>query len=72
MKTGETIRNNQTGETLPMLVSEEDNGGARSTLRTTPSAEFHPDQRRFAAASSTCRLEDHIQSRSVHCKRDGS
>jgi mannose-6-phosphate isomerase-like protein (cupin superfamily) len=29
MKTGTTIKNNLTGETITMLVSEEDNGGAR-------------------------------------------
>ena len=27
MKTGQIIRNNATGETLTMLVSEEDSGG---------------------------------------------
>jgi mannose-6-phosphate isomerase-like protein (cupin superfamily) len=48
MKTGETIRNKQTGETLTMLVSEEENGGVRQLhqvhlppRRPTPPLHYH-------------------------------
>jgi hypothetical protein len=48
MKAGQTIRNRRTGETLTMLVSEEDNGGARQlyrvylpTHRPSPRLHYH-------------------------------
>jgi mannose-6-phosphate isomerase-like protein (cupin superfamily) len=46
MKAGETIGNKRTGETLTMLVSEEENGGARQLYQVhlparRPSPPFH-------------------------------
>lgn len=46
MRAGDTIRNNQTGEELMVLVSEEENGGARQLYRVRipprrPSPPFH-------------------------------
>jgi mannose-6-phosphate isomerase-like protein (cupin superfamily) len=48
MKSGETIKNKQTGETLTLLVSEEENGGARQLYqvhlpprRPSPPLHYH-------------------------------
>jgi mannose-6-phosphate isomerase-like protein (cupin superfamily) len=48
MRAGESIRNNQTGETLIMLVNEEENGGARQLYevhlpprRPSPPLHYH-------------------------------
>jgi mannose-6-phosphate isomerase-like protein (cupin superfamily) len=51
VKAGETIRNKQTGETLTMLVSEDENGGARQLYQVRlpprrPSPPLH-DHLRF-------------------------
>jgi quercetin dioxygenase-like cupin family protein len=49
MRAGETIRNNHTGETITMLVSEEDNSGARQLYQALvpprtqgPPRHYHP------------------------------
>jgi mannose-6-phosphate isomerase-like protein (cupin superfamily) len=48
VRVGETIRNKQTGETLTMLVSQEENGGARQLYqvrlpprRPSPPLHYH-------------------------------
>ena len=48
MKTGTTIKNNQTGETITKFVSEEDNGGSRQLYevrvpprRVSPPLHYH-------------------------------
>jgi hypothetical protein len=51
MRSGETIRNDATGETLTMLESEEENGGVRDAARSVGS---EPDEDQGKADSKGC------------------
>lgn len=54
MRAGESIRNNRTGETLTMLVSEEENGGARQLYEVhVPAGRPSPPLHRHLAFTET-------------------